>query len=162
MRCLPPVNSLLAITLALLLLLCFADATGPYVIPTVVVPTHLPDAETNICSALFGKRGTPPDVELGPAEVIRGFQNFGDISLFGTAHEKLERGAELISALVLHCLADGTEFSRWPPPTAKPSPPYDYRLTTAYRTTPMPQGRVCVCSYWAGRSRLAPACWTGF
>lgn len=75
-----------------------SDVGKPFVIPTVVIPARPPDADTDKCADLTTRRGAlPPDVELGPAEIIRGFQNFGDISLFRAAAEKLKRGATACS-----------------------------------------------------------------
>lgn len=70
-----------------------AAAGGPFLIPTVVVQGRPPDADSDACANATLWRGFPMDVELGPAEIIRGMVNFGDVSLFATAHEKLKQGA---------------------------------------------------------------------
>lgn len=62
--------------------------------PTLRVPGIPPEKESDECFNLTTvDSGVPPDAVLGVAELIRGFQSFGDLSLFAPVHEKLKHGA---------------------------------------------------------------------
>lgn len=76
--------------LAVFLAALCRGAAGAFVFPSVTVRGRPPDIDA--CTNFTLLRGTPPDVELGPAEFAKGLLNWGDITLFAPVHEKLKNG----------------------------------------------------------------------
>lgn len=70
--------------------------------PSLRVP-GLPPVLNECTNFTLEQSGVPPDAELGPAELIRGLQSFGDLSLFAPVHEKLKEGARTHTTVFALC-----------------------------------------------------------